>query len=84
MPVYALWIHDVLLVHSGLPLAHMTPVPVSAMKGESVKGDPSELKRLGDAPVIRTIHLDSGAVIEMALPGDVQELGQGSFSEASP
>lgn len=66
MPVYALWIHDVLLIHSGLPLAHITPMPVSLMKGESVKGDPSKLKRLEASSALNIAPDEDGARVALA------------------
>ena len=77
--VYALWVHDVLLVRKGLGLVPTTPIGVAAMEGRGQKADPEEVKGLGDAPTILRFRLDDESVIQMAVPGESVSLARGPF-----
>ena len=84
MSSFALWVHDVLLVHKGLGLMSTFPLGVEAPEGSAESADPEELKRLGENPVLLRFRLDDGAVLEMAVPAESQELAQGPFSSTGP
>ncbi len=80
MSSFALWVHDVLMVHKGLGLVNVSPLGVAAVEGPAQTADSEEVKRLGEHPVVLRFRLDDGAVLQMALPGDALELAQGPFS----
>jgi hypothetical protein len=80
MSSFALWVHDVLMVHKGLGLMNTSPLGVAGSEGSAKDVDPEEVKRLGENPVILRFRLDNGAVLQMAVPGDALELAQGPFS----
>jgi hypothetical protein len=80
MSSFALWVHDVLLVHKGLGLMSTSPLGVAAVEASAEGVDPEEVKRLGENPVILRFRLDNGAVLQVAAPGDALELAQGPFS----
>jgi hypothetical protein len=44
MPVYALWVHGVLLLHKGPALIQTLPVPVSTRTGVVQPVEPEEIK----------------------------------------
>lgn len=79
MPVAALWIHDVLLVHKGLALVRTIPLPVAEAVGTVQEASPSEIKRLGEQPALLTFRLDNGAELELATPGDSRSVALGPF-----
>jgi hypothetical protein len=80
MSSFALWVHDVLLVHKGLGLMNTSPLGVAGLEGSGEGVDPEEVKRLGENPVILRFRLDNGAVLQMAASGEALELVQGPFS----
>ena len=79
MPIAALWVHDVLLVHKGLPLVRNLPLPVAEAVGTAQAADPGEIKRLGEQPTLLTFRLDNGAELELATPGDSSPVALGPF-----
>lgn len=66
MPGYARWVHDVLLVHQGLALVRVLPIPVVEVVAGPDKGDPAEVKRLGPAPRVLLLRVDGDATVELA------------------
>ncbi len=78
---YALWVHDVLLVHKGLGLMQMMPLGVAGAEGPIESADPEEVKRLGENPVLLQFRLDDESVLQLAAPGDALVLAQGPFSD---
>jgi hypothetical protein len=66
LPVYARWVHDVLLVHRGVALVRNIALPVAAVTAGPAPGSAQEVNRLGNAPVVLTARLDSGAVVQVA------------------
>jgi hypothetical protein len=77
---YALWVHDVLLVHKGLGLVPTTAIGMAAMESSGQSADPEEVKGLGDNPTILRFRLDDESIIQMAVPGDAREIAQGPFT----
>jgi hypothetical protein len=75
MGAFAVWIHDVLLVHKGLGLMRVIPLAVAAGEGE-----PDDGLQLVGLPNSLNFRLDSGAVIQMAVTDDVLSVAQGSFA----
>jgi hypothetical protein len=66
LPVFARWVHDVLLVHRGLALVRNLALPVATVTAGPAPAPPEQVKGLGTAPVVLTARLDSGAVVEVA------------------
>jgi hypothetical protein len=63
---YARWVHDVLLVHRGLALARNTALPVASVDGSLVAAAPQDVPALGPSPVVLTLTLDGGAIVDLA------------------
>jgi hypothetical protein len=66
LPSYAAWVHDVLIVRSGLALVRSQLLPVADLAGEVEPADPQQIKRLGENPQTISLRLDNGAVVEAA------------------
>lgn len=64
LPLYARWVHDVLLVHHGFALVRISVLPVASVSGPLV--DRPEITRLGSSPVVLALTLDGGARAELA------------------
>jgi hypothetical protein len=71
-PAYGRWVHDVLLVHQGLALVRVLPIPVMGVKGPG-KADPAEVKGLGPVPMVGRLDVDGDATVELAV-GESDEL----------
>ena len=80
MSSFALWVHDVLMVHKGLGLMNTSPLGVAGSEGSAEDVDPEEVKRLGENPVILRFRLDNRAVLQLAASAEALELAQGPFS----
>jgi len=64
---YAVWVHDVLLVHTGVALARYTPYAVRDLA--ETRDDAAV--RFGDAAAATVVlRLDDGTMIEVAAPAD--------------
>ena len=50
MSSFALWVHDVLMVHKGLGLMNTCSLGVAGSEGSAKDVDPEEVKRLGENP----------------------------------
>jgi hypothetical protein len=71
------WVHDVLLLHSGLALIRYVALPVA---GAEKPVEPAEDTRFkGDAVSIQ-LRLDDGSIVEVAAPAEVRELLAGPFA----
>jgi hypothetical protein len=79
-PVYARWVHDVLLVHRGLALVRNRALPVAGVSGALVEGVPGELTRLGPSPVVLTLGLDDGARVALAGRADDRDALVGPYA----
>jgi hypothetical protein len=78
---YAIWVHDVLLVHAGVALVRYQAYPVH----EVVRGDDDPQMRLGRAPAATVVlRLDDGATIEVAAPADRRHLLDGPSVRRNP
>jgi hypothetical protein len=71
---YGRWVHDVLIVHSGLSLVRSQALPVAAPVRAVMPADPGQVKRLGEHPVVLAVRLDNGAVVELAAEKDGDRL----------
>jgi hypothetical protein len=67
VPGYGRWVHDVLIVHTGLALVRNTVYPVASRTVSFAPSDPTP-SHLGAAPLAAQLTLDDGAVIEVAVP----------------
>jgi hypothetical protein len=74
---YARWVHDVLLVHSGLALVRFRALPVAGVDGTISPAPGIEVK--GSGAVSIRVRLDDGTVIEVAGPGSMRETLSGPF-----
>ena len=74
---YARWVHDVLLVHTGLALVRYRALPVAGIDG-SISQLPA-VKVKGDAAVSVRLRLDDGHHVEVAGPGSTREGLAGPF-----
>jgi hypothetical protein len=74
---YGRWVHDVLLVHSGLALVRFRALPVRGVDGSISPAAGVKLKG-GDAVSIR-VRLDDGTIAEVAGPGSMREVLSGPF-----
>jgi hypothetical protein len=72
-PVYARWVHDVLLVHRGLALVRNAALGVAQVTGPVRSGEPRSIPGLGSSPVVVALILDGGAEVELAGPSAARE-----------
>lgn len=75
----AIWAHDVLIIEKGLLVARNLHFPVAEGVQAPQPADPRQVKHLGDNPVTMQFELDDGTIIEIAVPGENQDLGCGPF-----
>lgn len=73
-PRYAEWVHDVLIVHRGITLVRSVALPVATCT-EIAGTARLDVKSFGSAPQIVELHLDDGAIIELAGPTEAPLLG---------
>lgn len=78
-PGYARWVHDVLLVQHGLALLRTEALAVAGVTHIGALRDGDDIRGLGDAPVVVTLELDSGASVELAASSDLREVMAGPF-----
>jgi hypothetical protein len=71
------WVHDVLLLHSGLALIRYMAFPVAGVEKPVAPAEGTRFK--GDAVSIQ-LRLDDGSVVEVAAPAEVRELLAGPFA----
>ena len=83
MSSYALWVHDVLIVYSGLPLAKSKPYPVVKAEAPLAAADTDEVKRLGEQPQLLTLRLDDDASLEVAAAQGDSKLLLGPFEQVA-
>jgi hypothetical protein len=77
---YAIWVHDVLLVHSGPPLIKTTPFWISNLEIADKVVSPSNSKELNKESVQFDLQLADGAMLQMAVPEKHISLAQGPFT----
>ncbi len=70
------WVHDVLLLHSGLALIRYTAIPVAGVEKPVALAEDTRFK--GDAVSIQ-LRLDDGSVVEVAGPAEERKLLEGPF-----
>ena len=64
---YAQWVHDVLIVRSGIGLMQSTPYGISGVASPEQDADPEEVKGLGEHPKVLRARLDDGSILQVAL-----------------
>lgn len=62
---YAEWVHDVLVVHRGTTLVRSVALPVADCTEIAGTARP-DVKGFGAVPQIVELHLDNGAIVELA------------------
>ena len=77
---YAIWVHDVLLVHSGPPLMKTTPFWISNLEFADKVVSPSNSGGLDKEPVQFDLQLANGAMLQIAVPQKHISLAQGPFA----
>jgi hypothetical protein len=75
---YGRWVHDVLLLHSGLALIRYRALPVASVEKPIASAEGTRFK--GDAVSIQ-LRLDDGSVVEVAGPAEARQLLVGPFSQ---
>ena len=71
---YAQWVHDVLIVRSGMGLMQSTPYGIHGVETAEQDADPQEVKGLGDHPKVIRARLDDGTILQVALTETHPEL----------
>ncbi len=79
-PMYARWVHDVLLVHHGLALMRNQALPAAGVDGPVVPPDLNQILHLGPSPLVLSLTLDSGATVELAGPPDDSDAVVGPYT----
>ncbi len=64
---YAQWVHDVLIVRTGMGLRRSQPYGISGLETPEKDADPDEVKGLGDHPKVLRARLDDGSILQVAL-----------------
>jgi hypothetical protein len=79
LPMYACWVHDVLLVHQGIALVRSRALPVARVTGPIAATSPDTVKKLGPKPIVLPLVLDDNTTVEVAAPADSREIVVGPF-----
>ena len=64
---YAQWVHDVLIVRTGMGLMKTTPYGISGVASPEQDADPKEVKGLGEHPKVLGARLDDDSILQVAL-----------------
>lgn len=75
---YGRWVHDVLILHSGLALIRYRALPVASVEKPIA---PAEDTRFKDGAVSVQLRLDDGSVVEVAGPAEARRLLVGPFGQ---
>jgi len=78
-PLFARWVHDVLVIHRGLALVRSGAHGVARAEGSLTAGDSDSVRGLGTEPLAMTLVLDSGACVQLAAPADERDVMVGPF-----
>ena len=76
---YAQWVHDVLIVRSGMGLMQSTPYGISGVASGEQDADPEEVKGLGEHPKVLRARLDDGSILQVAVAEIHPDLAPGHF-----
>lgn len=76
---YTQWVHDVLIVRTGMGLMLTTPYGIVAMEDTPQDADPKEVGGLGDHPKVIRARLDDGSIIQVAVQDINPELAPERF-----
>ena len=76
---HAVWVHDVLVIRSGLLRPRVLHLPVHMAEGGLVELAPRHVPGLGRRPVSVTLHLDDHEEIELAAEHGDRSLLVGPF-----
>ena len=78
---YAVWVHDVLVVFSGLGSTIVNPYAVHFAEG-MFSSSQEKITGLGPSPLFMSLELDGGAMALLATSRASEELGAGPFLAA--
>ena len=76
---YGRWIHEVLLLHSGVTLLRYEALPVAGVERATA---PATGTRFDGDAISLLLRLDDGQVMEVAGPAGIRHLLEGPFHEA--
>ena len=76
---YAQWVHDVLIVRSGIGMMQSTPYGISGVASGEQDADPEEVKGLGEHPKVIRARLDDGSILQVAVAEIHPDLAPGHF-----
>jgi hypothetical protein len=65
-PVFARWVHNVVIVYRGLALARTNALGVAEASGPLTASESGEIQGVGPEPFTLTLVLDSGASLDLA------------------
>ena len=77
---YGRWVHDVLLLHSGIALIRYRALPVASVEKPIASAEGTRFK--GDVVSIQ-LRLDDGSVVEVSGPAEAAQLLAGPFGEGA-
>ena len=80
---YAVWVHDVLVVHGGIALVRTHALPVAGVIGPCSPLQPGQVRGLGEHPLMTTIVLDDGAEMQLAAPDQARDAMVGPFLDVA-
>jgi hypothetical protein len=78
----AVWVHDVLLLRRGLLIPRMEALPVRLPEDDIHDAKPHTVRGLGAFPVVISLRLDDGAVVDVAAAAADRTLLAGPFLAA--
>jgi uncharacterized protein DUF2550 len=81
---YGRWVRDILVWTKAPSLFRNELVAVDGLAGAVRPAEPSEVKRLGNDPVIVPLAADGGARVEVAAPGDDRGRALGPLVAPAP
>lgn len=79
----AMWVHDVLFVRTSHLWPQFTALPVRLPEDNIRDARPHEISGLGNYPVVITLRLDDGRMIDVAASEDDRSLLAGPFCVAA-
>jgi hypothetical protein len=82
IPSYAVWVHDSLVVVSGLVRTRIRPLAVHFAEGAVGNPHNYRLSGIGPDPVFLTLELDDGSQVVLAAPRSVRSLVAGPYLAA--
>jgi hypothetical protein len=82
-PTWALWVHDVLLIHRGWLRPRVAAVPIRFPDDVMWQASPREVRGLGREPLLLPLRGDDDTLVEVAARGSDRQLLAGPFLAAA-